>query len=112
MTPGDVRSINWLEVVAWCGLTILLLSLLGVAMRNVWEDKIRRIEALEAWRALHEAQEIDQKLMSRDIQHEMRSHTEILKRMEKQIHDVAALVGNRRHEDRCPDGSSGTLVDL
>jgi hypothetical protein len=97
---NDVRTINWLEVTAWFGLTAMLLLMLGVALRNVWEDKVRRIEALESWRTLHEAAELETKLLMRDLQHESKGHTDILKRMEKQIQDVAALVGNRRRADR------------
>ncbi|MDP1832639.1 MAG: hypothetical protein Q8K67_11315 [Geothrix sp.] len=102
-----MRSITWLEVIAWGGLTLLLLSLLGVALRYVWMDKVRRIQCLEAWRERHEAGETQMLLVVRDLQNESRNHTKILERMEKQfegmgnqLRDVAALVGNRRTEDR------------
>lgn len=102
-----MRSITWLEVIAWGGLTLLLLSLLGVALRYVWMDKVRRIKALEDWRERHEAEEIQMLLAVRDVQNESRHQTKILDRLEKQfegmgnqLRDVAALVGNRRSEDR------------
>lgn len=99
-----MRSIDWLEVTAWMGLTLVLLSLLATSMRHVWEDKVRRIEALEAWRAEHEKGETNFQLVIRDLQNESKNHTLILERMERQIMDVAALVGNRRHEDRSWEG--------
>lgn len=109
-----MRTINWLEVTAWIGITVLLLTLLGVALRHVWADKVRRIETLETWRERHEASDVKVLLEIRDLQNESRNHTKILERMEKnfdamarKLGDVAAMVGDhRRHLDAAEDITS------
>ena len=107
---ADVRTINWLEVAAWIGLTVLLLTLLGNAVRHIWAEKVRRIEALEKWRERHEADETNMLLEIRDLQNETKHHTEILERMERlfesvteQLGDLAIMAGAHRRKDGRPD---------
>lgn len=97
---ADLKSINWIEAAAWIGLTVLLLGMLGAALRHVWADKVRRIEALEAWRERREVSETAVLLAINSLQNETKSHTKVLERMEKQLADVAVLVGNHRREVR------------
>lgn len=104
---GDVRTINWLEVAAWIGLTVLLLGTLGAVLRHLWMSLLARIATLETWRQNHEASDVKVLLEIRDLQNESRNHTKILERMEKnfdamarKLGDVAAMVGDhRRHLD-------------
>lgn len=116
---GDVRTINWLEVAAWIGLTVLLLTALGAALRHVWAANVRRIEALEKWRERHEADETNMLLEIRDLQNETKHHTEILERMERlfesvttQLGDLALMVGAHRRRDIRPGETPGGLGGL
>lgn len=111
MMGADVRTINWLEVAAWIGLTVLLLGTLGAILRHLWTALLARIATLETWRENHERSDVKVLLEIRDLQNESRNHTKILERMEKnfeamarKLGDVAAMVGDhRRHPENGAD---------
>lgn len=94
------------------GLTLVLFALLGTSLKHVWEDKVRRIEVLEAWRAEHEKEGTNLLLVIRDLENESKNHTLILERMERQIMDMAATVGNRRREDHRGDWEPETRIPV
>lgn len=101
------RSINWLEILAWSGLTLLLLTLIGSAISHIWRALLTRLKVLETWReshqAAHQSSEVETKLQLRDLQNESKNHTAILEKLGKQfeamdgqLRELIALVGNRR----------------
>jgi hypothetical protein len=108
MTLMDgARSINWLEILAWTGLTLLLLTLIGATISHIWRAVLNRLRALEIWReshqSAHQSVELEIKLQLRDIQNKSENHTVILEKLGKQfeameglMHELIAMGGNRR----------------
>lgn len=91
-----VRAINWLEIMAWTGLTLLLLTLIGTALSHIWRAVLGRLKALETWReshqAAHQSSEVETKLQLRDLQNESKNHTVILEKLGKQFEAMEGLM--------------------
>ena len=100
------RSINWLEAAAWAALTLLLITLMGSAVRHIWTAALVRVRELEKWREhhqeAHQTLEMEIKLQLRDLQNESKNHTSILEKLGEQLRDLAEMAGIRRRKMSWP----------